>query len=142
MKKLNTAELIGKSSRLLNNSLSNKLTKLNMGITSEQWVILQILSAGPKTQKELGEITLKNKSSINSLVSYLLNSNLIDKNISKNDKRSTIISISEQGIATQKKAVSIALNSISEALSGFSESEIKELNNYLVRINSNFKKER
>jgi plasmid maintenance system antidote protein VapI len=69
MNKFITTELIGKSSRLITNNLAHKLLVSKIGITTEQWIILQILSRGAKTQKELSEVTLKNKASINSLVS-------------------------------------------------------------------------
>ena len=81
-----TAELIGKSSRLLRNNLSQKLSVEKLGLTTEQWIILQILSNGSKNQKELGLITLKNKASINSLISNLLKLGFVTKIVSKTDK--------------------------------------------------------
>jgi len=141
MKIFETGELIGKSSRLLTKILSKNLLLSNTGVTSEQWIILQILSKGSKNQKELTEITLKTKATINSLVSYLLKSELIIKTNSKLDNRYTILSISKKGLITIKETNKYALNSIEQATDNFSEEEIKELNKYLSRIITNLNNE-
>ena len=135
-----TAELIGKSSRLLSNNLSQKLAAEKLGLTTEQWIILQILSNGSKNQKELGLITLKNKASINSLISNLLKLGFVTKTISKTDKRETIISATNIGNEIRKKANNIASNSINVALDGFKTDEVKQLNEFLNRINNNLLK--
>jgi len=141
MKIFETGELIGKSSRLLTKILSKNLLLSTTGITSEQWIILQILSKGSKNQKELTEITLKTKATINSLVSYLLKSELIIKTNSKLDNRYTILSISKKGLKTVKETSEYALKSIEQATDNFSEEEIKELNKYLSRIITNLNNE-
>jgi len=141
MKIFETGELIGKSSRLLTNSLSKNLLESKTGITSEQWVVLQILLKGSKNQKELSEITLKTKATINSLVSYLLKSDLIIKTKSNIDNRNTILSISEKGINVIDQTKLNALKSIKQATNNFSKKEIKELNKYLLRIITNLIKQ-
>jgi len=137
-----TAELIGKSSRLLSNNLSQKLSIEKLGLTTEQWIILQILSNGSKSQKELGLITLKNKASINSLISNLLKLGFVTKIVSKTDKRKTIISTTDIGKKIRNKANKIASYSINEALDGFLTDEVKQLNEFLNRINNNLLKEK
>ena len=137
-----TAELIGKSSRLLSNNLSQKLHTKNLELTTEQWIILQILSNDSKSQKELVTITLKNKASINSLVSNLLKLGLITKTVSKTDKRRTIISTTNAGNKIRTEANKIAYNSINESFVGFAPDEIKQLNEFLNRINNNLLKEK
>lgn len=136
-----TGELIGKSSRLLTNSLSKNLLLSKTGITSEQWIILQILAKGSKNQKELSEITLKTKATINSLVSYLLKSRLITKTKSNIDNRNTILSITKKGLIIIEQTEINALKSIKQATNNFSEKEIKELNKYLSRIITNLNNE-
>ena len=136
-----TTELIGKSSRLITNNLARELLNLKLGITTEQWIILQILSNGSTTQKRLSEITLKNKASINSLVNNLLKQGLINKSISNVDKRETVISITESGTNIREKVKRNATKSINTALNGFSTTEIDKLNTFLERINNNLIKE-
>ena len=137
MNKFLTTELIGKSSRLITNNLAQKLIVAKIGVTTEQWIILQILSNGLRTQRELSEITLKNKASINSLVSNLLKLGFVNKSISKTDKRETIIEISKIGEEIRKKVVKEASVSTNEVLKGLSVSEIELLNSILTRINNN-----
>jgi len=137
-----TAELIGKSSRLLSNNLSQKLSAGKLGLTTEQWIILQILTNGSKTQKELGLITLKNKASINSLISNLLKLGFVTKIVSKTDKRKTIISITDIGEKIRIKANKFASNSMNKALDGFLTDEVMQFNEFLNRINNNLLKEK
>ena len=136
-----TTELIGKSSRLITNNLARELLNLKLGITTEQWIILQILSKGSTTQKRLSEITLKNKASINSLVNNLLKKGLINKSISNVDKRETVISITKSGSDIREKVKGNATKSINTALNGFSAIEIETLNTFLERVNNNLIKE-
>ncbi|MCO7185856.1 MarR family winged helix-turn-helix transcriptional regulator [Tenacibaculum sp. XPcli2-G] len=137
MQKFTTGKLIGNTSRLLNKSLTNSLSEEDLFITSEQWIILQILSTDSKNQKELCDITLKNKSSINSLIKGLLKLKLITKTTSLEDKRNSIISISNEGINIKEKSNNIASSILDKALNDFTEEEINELNNYLLRIIKN-----
>ena len=137
MKKLITTELIGKSSRLITNNLAQKLLEAQAGVTTEQWIILQILSRGAMTQKELSEKTLKNKASINSLVSNLLKLELVDKKISEKDKRETRVSLNNEGEEVRARVAKIATTSVDEALNGFSNEEIDNLNSLLNRVKEN-----
>ena len=137
-----TAELIGKSSRLLSNNLAQKLAAQKLGLTTEQWIILQILINGPKSQKELALITLKNKASINSLISNLRKLGFVTKKVSKTDKRKTIISTTDIGDKIRIEANKMAAYSINEALNGFLTDEVKQLNEFLNRINNNLLKEK
>jgi len=140
MTRIKTGELLGKTARLLNNNLSLKLTQSQTNITAEQWIILQIILDGPKSQKQLGEITLKNKSSINSLISKLLKANYITKVISISDKRTNIISITKSGILARKQAQTITNQTIGEATLNLTNIEIEQLNKLLQRINNNLLK--
>jgi len=137
MNKFLTTELIGKSSRLITNNLAQRILQVKIGITTEQWIILQILSINEKTQKELSEITLKNKASVNSLISNLLKLGYINKSISNIDKRETIISLTKKGEETRKNVAKEAAISVNNVLEGFSTNEINTLNSLLKRINNN-----
>ena len=132
-----TSELIGKSSRLLTKLMSLELLKSNMGITSEQWILLQLLHNRSMNQKEIGELTLKNKATISSLVTYLFKSGLINKTKSKRDKRQMILSITKKGKSLLEQSNSHVFKSITKATIDFSEIEINVLNNYLTRVINN-----
>ena len=140
MKSFVTGELIGKTSRLLRDNLSKHLIESEVYVTTEQWIILQIVRYGSKNQKELSEITLKTKATINSLISYLLKADLIIKTTSNLDKRSKDISITKKGLQIIKQSNISASKSIKRATNGFSENEIQELNSYLTRIQNNLLK--
>jgi len=140
MNRIKTGELLGKSARLLNNNLSIKLAQSNTNITAEQWIILQIILDGPKSQKQLGDITIKNKASINSLISNLLKANYITKDVSLSDRRTSIITITKLGMAAREQAQVLAMQTINEATLNFTDRDINQLNVLLERMNNNFLK--
>lgn len=137
MERFKTGELLGKSSRLMSNKLSNELNRQHIELTPEQWMVLHTLVDGSKSQKEICEITLKNKASINSLISSLTKFGLVMKTTLDSDKRHNVITITEKGITVKNQANTIALDTLELMLDGFSKSEVANLNNYLARIKEN-----
>ncbi|BDD06164.1 MarR family winged helix-turn-helix transcriptional regulator [Aureibacter tunicatorum] len=137
MKKFKTGELLGKSSRLLSNKLTQGLTKHQIELTPEQWMVLEVLVNEPKSQKEICEITLKNKASINSLVSNLIKTGLVSKSVSESDKRNNVISITDLGIQIKKASNQVASETLDIALEGLSSKDIETLNGYLLKIKNN-----
>ena len=140
MTKFEIAELIGKTSRLLRDHLSKSLFASKVEVTAEQWIILQILRKGSKSQKDLSLITLKTKATINSLIFYLLKGGFVTKKKSKTDKRNTEISITDKGLSALKESSQGALENIEKATFGFSDTEIEELTTYLTRVQNNLLK--
>ena len=137
MKEFKSAELLGKSSRLLSNKLTQGLSKQNINLTPEQWMVLHTLVDDSKSQKEICDITLKNKASINSLISGLIKYGLVQKTTLESDKRHNVISITKLGMELKNKANRVAVETLEIALEGFSEEEKTILNNYLSRIKEN-----
>lgn len=137
MEEFKIGEFLGKSSRLLSNRLQKEFIDHHLDLTPEQWMILEILIKGSHSQKELCEITLKSKASINSLISNLIKLGLIDKEFLAKDKRNTVISITEKGKDVKEKSNKLASKTLRHALNGFDEDEINTLKNLLSRVKEN-----
>lgn len=137
MERFKIGELLGKSSRILSNRLTKELGKNNIELTPEQWMILHLLVESPKSQKELCETTLKNKGSINSLVSNLTKADLVTKTTSATDRRNNVIAITPLGSQIKEESNEVASYTLDIALDGFTENEIDALTNYLSRIKNN-----
>lgn len=115
---------------------------LNLDITPEQWIVLNVLCKNPKiSQKELSDITQKDQNTIKAIVDKLVLKNLVVRKTNKNDKRAFILS-------PTKKAKDLALicNEIDDLmiekiLSIFeNENELKDFSNKLEMIENHLKK--
>lgn len=73
--------------------------ELDMGITSEQFVVLDTISANKDIyQQKLSDILYKDKSNTNRIVSVLLEKGLITKDVSSiNNRLVNVLNISEKG---------------------------------------------
>jgi len=137
----NLGSLLGKSSRLLANNLNNSLKKVHL--TVEQWSMLALLwSNDNQTQKSLQETLLKNKATINSLVSYLVKDNFITKRVSQTDKRSSIVSLTKKGKEMKNHTIPIAINSILLATEGIDKQELQTTFKVLEQIINNLTKDK
>jgi len=137
----NLGSLLGKSSRLLANNLNNSLREINL--TVEQWSMLALLwSNDNQTQKSLQETLLKNKATINSLVTYLIKDNFITKKVSQTDKRSSIVSLTKKGKEMKTHTIPIAVNSILLATEGIDKQELQTTFKVLEQIINNLTKDK
>ncbi len=71
---------IDKIMKNLKSELKQKIEKLNIGITAEQFVVLDTISGFDKIyQQQLSEIIMKDKSNINRILKILENKGLIER---------------------------------------------------------------
>jgi len=137
----NLGGLLGKASRLLSNQFNSDL--LQHGLTVEQWSLLAALwSKDSQKQKELQMILLKDKATVNSLVTYLLKNAFIDKVRDSVDKRSFIISLTSKGKTVQHITIPLAMKNIAKATDGIDASELETTVKVLNQIIVNLTKDR
>ena len=136
----NLGGLLGKASRLLANEFNNSLSQHQ--ITVEQWSLLAVLwiEDGQK-QKELQSALLKDKATINSLVTNLVKNGFVTKEQDRDDKRSFIISLSDAGKEMQKLTIPIAMQSITKSTIGIDMQELQTTTKVLAQIINNLTKE-
>ena len=134
----NLGGLLGKSSRLMSNKLNKELTKYQL--TTEQWSLLALLwSKNDRTQKSLQNELLKNKSTINSLVNYLIKNGFITKKQDTKDKRNTIISLTPLGMEVQLPTIMSAQSVIMEAIMDINKDDLEITKKTLLKIIKNLK---
>ena len=133
----NLGGLLGKASRLLSNQFNSDLTQHNL--TVEQWSLLAVLwSEDAQKQKALQSSLLKDKATINSLVSYLVKNGFVTKKQDSFDRRSFIISLTKQGKAMKEITIPLAMRNIGMAIESISPSDleitIKVLNQVIINL--------
>ena len=137
----NLGGLLGKASRLLSNQFNNDLTQHNL--TVEQWSLLAVLwSEDVQKQKGLQAALLKDKATINSLVSYLVKNGFVMKERDSIDKRSFIISLTSKGREMQQVTIPFAMKNIGKAIEGIDEDALKTTVMVLDQIINNLTKEK
>jgi len=137
----NLGGLLGKASRLLSNRFNRDLQQHNL--TVEQWSLLAILwSEDAQKQKALQSALLKDKATINSLVSYLVKNGFISKVKDTIDKRSSIISLTTKGRQMQSITIPIAMKNIGHAVSDIDTKDLERTISVLTQIINNLTKEK
>jgi len=136
----NLGGLLGKASRLLANDLNTTL-KVH-GLTVEQWTLLAVLwGHDALKQKELQAALLKDKATINSLVSYLVKDGFVHKKQDELDKRSVVVSLTPKGKEMQFATVPLTMKSITKATADIDEEALQVATTVLQQLIHNLTKE-
>lgn len=128
--------------------LSNKVSTLvaesykdRFALSITQWRIMAVLGEYPGVSAD--EISLKTqieKSLISRAISKLLERNLIQRRVSKEDKRRTEIELSTTGFEVYSEIVPLSLEYEGKILSCLSEDEQDQLSQLIDRLYENAEK--
>lgn len=121
---------------LLYNQYNEKLAKYDLTVAQAR--VLSLLNQyGTQMQLQLQQRLYIKASTMNGIIESLLNKNLIEKKENANDKRSKIISLSEEGKLLNKKVWDEIEKSEIDILKGFSEEESALLLFWLKKLKRN-----
>ncbi len=131
----NLGGLLSKSTRLLQNTLSRKITESQIDITTEQWVLLnEIKRYQPVSPLKLSQSLVKNKGSITSLIKGCEKQSLISKLADDKDKRSYRLILTEKGEMNRQACIPFAREILEHTTSDISESDLEITKNTLKRL--------
>lgn len=113
------------------NYLNSKLAEFD--ITAEQWQVMLILSKHNKINQKLlaGEVK-KDQPTLTRMLDILERKSLVERHLSKEDRRSYSVHITEKGLNLTEKLVPYIEDIFKKILDGISE---KDLNIYLDVLN-------
>jgi DNA-binding MarR family transcriptional regulator len=69
----------------------------NYGITVDQWAVLKNLNNSAISQKELAKLCGKDQPTLTRILDLLVKKGFVERTIHKNDRRSFIVQLSEEG---------------------------------------------
>ena len=96
-----------------------ELKNAGLIITVDQWLTLNYLNENPQiTQKDLAEAVFKDTASITRIIDLLVTAKYVKRNINKEDKRKSNLSITTLGLEIIDKASPIVNNYRNQALKG------------------------
>ncbi|HEY8890669.1 MAG TPA: MarR family transcriptional regulator [Clostridium sp.] len=128
--------LTNKINKKLIHYLNTKLVKFD--ITTEQWAVLMKLSKQNKiSQKHLAEISTKDQSTLTRIIDILERKKFIQRHQSKEDRRSIVIHITEDGLITCKKVAPFLEEIFYDVLKGISDEKLKIFNEVFLQIDEN-----
>lgn len=117
-------------------ALRTKLDALELGITSEQFVVLDTISCSPNIhQQELSDMLMKDKSNITRIIKILEEKKLIKKDAgNKNNRLVYILNITDSGQKIIDKAIPIMKEYLTDIFTNISDKEVDNLHEISKRL--------
>lgn len=130
--------LTGKISTTINRALLRAFAHEEVDITTEQWSVLSCLWHEDKvTQRELCDLTTKDKPSMTRLIDNLEKSKMVVRVPHSTDRRVNLIHLTQYGAGLREKVTGIVQRVVDKALTNISEDEISTSRNVLNKIIKN-----
>ncbi|MFC3810174.1 MarR family winged helix-turn-helix transcriptional regulator [Lacihabitans lacunae] len=122
----------------IRNFMQKNLTEGKIDLTVDQWVVLDHIKPNPGiTQNELGNIIYKDAPTITRILDLLVKKNLIERNMSKQDRRKFTLNLTTEGLELHKKAHSIIASSRKKSWEKLSDQDYDELVRIMDTIYAN-----
>ena len=130
--------ITGKASTAIARRLQKKFNAADLNLTIEQWSVLYHLwKQDGLSQQELCNSTFRDKPSITRLVDNLEKLQLVKRVASDSDRRINMIYLTRQGAKLQEQTLSLAEETLNEALDGISPEHINLCKEILQQVYDN-----
>ena len=132
--------ITGKASIAIARRLQKKFNQSELALTIEQWSVLYHLwKEDGLSQQELCNATFRDKPSITRLVDNLEKGNLVKRVASENDRRINRIYLTKQGHRMEEQAMTMAQETLNEALEGVPTEQIEVCKQVLQVVYDNLR---
>ena len=130
--------ITGKASTAIARRLQKKFNAAELNLTIEQWSVLYHLwKQDGLSQQELCNATFRDKPSITRLVDNLEKLQLVKRVASDSDRRINMIYLTRQGARLQEQTLTLAEETLNEALEGISPEHINLCKEILQQVYDN-----
>lgn len=114
------------SSRLMKRTMDEQLKEYNL--TSSQWALLKLLSEEQNlTQAQLAQRSLSDRATTGTIIDKLIEKGFICKKQGEQDRRSYVVSITEDGKNIARSIMYLGIEHNNRAVTGLSQEEITTL---------------
>lgn len=115
-----------------------ELTRLGLGITIEQWIVLKIISENENsTQKELASKSYRDPASITRTMVILEKKGFIQRSAVPNNARAYYVNLTKKGVLFVDENMIIIKQHRELSIKGISEKDLNTLSNVLAKIREN-----
>ena len=130
--------IINKTAIKLKTELLNNFRSKGLHITTEQWAVLICLKEKDgKTQSEIAEALIKDKTNVSRILDGMEKRKLIERRAHENDRRSFRILITKKGKALVEDLIPIAHKVNKASTDGLDKKDIRELERLMKAIYNN-----
>ncbi len=130
--------LTGKISTTINRALLRAFAQEDLNITTEQWSVLACLWDEDKvTQRELCDLTRKDKPSMTRLIDNLERNKIVVRVPHATDRRVNLIHLTQYGASLHKKVTEVVQRVVDKSLEGVSEDEVNFARALLNKVINN-----
>lgn len=130
--------LTGKISSTINKALLRAFAQEDLRVTTEQWTVLTCLWNKDKvTQRELCDLTSKDKPSMTRLIDNLERNKIVVRVAHPTDRRVNLIHLTQYGASLQKRVSAVVEGVVDKSLLGVSEEEVATARKLLNKIINN-----
>lgn len=107
-------------------------------ITAEQWqVLLKLSKQNNINQKILSKLVNKDQPTLTRMLDILERKSLVERHVSKEDRRSFCIHLTEKGLALTEKLIPYIEDIFKKILNGISEKDLNIYIDVLTKIDEN-----
>lgn len=132
----NMMSLMRKLKRSTSALLTNKLAEYDL--TYEQWVVLRtVMEHQPITQKLVGELTGKDRSTMTRILDQLENKKMLERNKAVSDRRLFDLGITAKGSLIFEEMIPVEKEMYTKMCEGISDEEFIGFNLILTRFIDN-----
>lgn len=129
-----------KAIRTYRNYAQKRLRDHGYKITIDQWLIIKAILENPGImQQELAEIVFKDNASVTRIIELLVKSGYLQREINPNDRRKTILKVTDEGKLIIEKVQILVLENRQIALGNIDSSNLQTTNDVLNTITNNCK---
>jgi len=126
----------GRLKRALGLAVAKKLKPLSIG-PKQAYILLSVSEHGPLSLARLSEFTTSDPAAISRSVDVLVEHGLAERKDSSTDRRAWQVKMTRKGHETAAKISRLIRTLETEALKGFSETEVKAFMGLLGRLTEN-----
>ncbi|MEL6655647.1 MAG: MarR family transcriptional regulator [Bacteroidota bacterium] len=135
----NFGAIMDRTLKLIKYSYLQTFKELSLDITTEQWVILDRLAEGDGiSQTDLANDSFKNAPTVSRIIELLRKKGLIEKKQSADDRRQSLIYLTNKGNEYHETATPAVLALRRRGWQGLNEQDYDDFMRIMNKIGSNF----
>lgn len=142
MDKLNTVIFytIEKTIKTYRQYAQKQIKAANLNITIDQWLIIKSIIDNPGiSQQEIAEKVFKDNASVTRIIDLLVKANYLKRTINKEDKRRSILKVTDEGKRIINNVYKVVLKNRETALNGINKKDMDIAEDVLNKIIDNCK---
>jgi DNA-binding MarR family transcriptional regulator len=130
--------LIEVASRQIKQAFQRTLNQAGAGLTVDQWVVLDKLSEGPKSQVQVVESVYKDPPTVTRIIDLLAHKGLLVRQMDPDDRRKFRVGLTQEGESVIAQLKPVVDHFRNRGWDGLNEDDYVHLHRIMTKIVHNF----